>query len=162
MGTIQLKTELPGPKSRAMLARRAAAVAAGLAKSTDIAVERAEGARVYDVDGNTLLDFAGGIGMLAVGHSPPDVVSAMAGQSQRASGGHHTNRQRSRRSRYSGGARAARAATPAGTRAVRAHWQSAGSPFALRARLHFGGPAASCVADGRRCSNAWHPATQPL
>lgn len=82
MGVIQLKTEIPGPKSRAMLERRSAAVAAGLAKSTDVAVARAEGARVHDVDGNTLLDFAGGIGMLAVGHSPPSVVSAMGAQAK--------------------------------------------------------------------------------
>jgi 4-aminobutyrate aminotransferase/(S)-3-amino-2-methylpropionate transaminase len=82
MGVIELKTEIPGPKSRAMVERRSAAVAAGLAKSTDVAVARAEGARVVDVDGNTLLDFAGGIGMLAVGHSPPSVVDAMNAQAK--------------------------------------------------------------------------------
>jgi 4-aminobutyrate aminotransferase/(S)-3-amino-2-methylpropionate transaminase len=82
MGHIELKTEIPGPKSRAMLARRAAAVAAGLAKSTDVVVERARGSLVHDVDGNTLLDFAGGIGMLAVGHSPPGMVEAMHTQAQ--------------------------------------------------------------------------------
>ena len=82
MGTIHLKTEIPGPKSREMVARRAAAVSAGLAKSTEVAIARAEGARLYDVDGNTLLDFAGGIGMLAVGHSPPNVVEAMAEQAK--------------------------------------------------------------------------------
>src|SRR5688500_2625629 len=82
MGVIELKTEIPGPKSRAMVERRSAAVAAGLAKSTDVAVVRAEGSRVYDVDGNTLLDFAGGIGMLAVGHCPPSVVDAMAAQAK--------------------------------------------------------------------------------
>jgi 4-aminobutyrate aminotransferase/(S)-3-amino-2-methylpropionate transaminase len=82
MGVIQLKTEIPGPKSRAMVERRSAAVAGGLAKSTDVAVARAEGARVHDVDGNTLLDFAGGIGMLAVGHSPPSVVEAMNAQAR--------------------------------------------------------------------------------
>lgn len=83
MGCIRLVTEIPGPKSRAMVERRAAAVAAGLAKSTDVAVERGEGARVYDVDGNTLLDFAGGIGMLAVGHCPPRVTQAMAEQASK-------------------------------------------------------------------------------
>jgi len=82
MGHIELKTEIPGPESRAMLARRAAAVAAGLAKSTDVVVASARGAKVHDVDGNTLLDFAGGIGMLAVGHSPPGLVEAMHAQAQ--------------------------------------------------------------------------------
>lgn len=83
MGYINLKTEIPGPKSRQVLDRRANAVSAGLAKSTEIAVERAEGALVYDVDGNTLLDFAGGIGMLAVGHSPKPVVEALCLQAKK-------------------------------------------------------------------------------
>lgn len=83
MGAIRILTEIPGPQSRAMLQRRASAVAAGLAKSTELAIERASGARVYDVDGNTLLDFAGGIGMLAVGHCPPAITSAMAEQAQK-------------------------------------------------------------------------------
>ncbi|MBI3204586.1 MAG: 4-aminobutyrate--2-oxoglutarate transaminase [Myxococcales bacterium] len=80
MGAIDLVTEIPGPKSREMLARRAAAVAAGLAKSTEVVVESASGARLRDVDGNTLLDFAGGIGMLAAGHCPPEVVRAVQEQ----------------------------------------------------------------------------------
>src|SRR5262245_50886336 len=66
-----------------MLARRASAVALGLGKATDVAVERAEGALVYDVDGNTLLDFVGGIGVLAVGHCPPAVVEAVQAQTAR-------------------------------------------------------------------------------
>lgn len=78
--TISLLTPIPGPKSAAMLARRAAALPQGSAKSTDVVVESARGAVVYDVDGNTLLDFAGGIGMLNVGHSPENVVEAMKNQ----------------------------------------------------------------------------------
>ena len=80
MGAIRLQTEIPGPKSRALLARRASAVAGGLGKATEVVVERAEGALVHDVDGNTFIDFAGGIGMLAVGHSPRGVVAALAAQ----------------------------------------------------------------------------------
>src|SRR5687768_3725091 len=83
MGDINLVTEIPGPKSKAMVERRLAAVPTGLAKSTEIAVESASGALVHDVDGNTLLDFAGGIGMLAVGHSPPSLVNAMHEQAQK-------------------------------------------------------------------------------
>lgn len=83
MTYIQLQTEIPGPKSREILARRAAAVTNGLAKATDIVVESASGAVVRDVDGNTLLDFAGGIGMLAVGHSPKNVVDAMHTQAEK-------------------------------------------------------------------------------
>ena len=80
MASISLKTEVPGPKSRAMLARRASAVPNGLGKATEVVVERAEGALVHDVDGNTFLDFVGGIGALAVGHCPPAVVQAVQQQ----------------------------------------------------------------------------------
>jgi 4-aminobutyrate aminotransferase/(S)-3-amino-2-methylpropionate transaminase len=77
MPTINLVTEIPGPKSKAIVARREAATPKGAAKATGIAVASAKGAAVTDVDGNTFLDFAGGIGMLAVGHCPPTVVSAI-------------------------------------------------------------------------------------
>jgi 4-aminobutyrate aminotransferase/(S)-3-amino-2-methylpropionate transaminase len=83
VGTIQLKTEMPGPKSREVLARRLAAVTTGLGRATEVVVERAEGAVLYDVDGNVLLDMAGGIGMLAVGHCPPQVVNAITEQAQK-------------------------------------------------------------------------------
>lgn len=83
MSWIQLETEIPGPKASAILVRRQAATPAGLAKSTDIVIERAEGAVVYDVDGNRLLDFAGGIGMLNAGHCPPGVVQAIQNQAQK-------------------------------------------------------------------------------
>ena len=83
MGTINLKTKLPGPKSQAIVARREAALSQGAAKLTQIAIDRAEGTAVTDVDGNTLLDFAGGIGMLAVGHCPPNVVNAMKEQAEK-------------------------------------------------------------------------------
>ena len=68
---IQLVTEVPGPKSRAIVARREAATPPGAAKLTPIAVEHAEGSVVVDADGNHLLDLAGGIGVLALGHCPP-------------------------------------------------------------------------------------------
>lgn len=80
MKYIQLKTALPGPKGIAMLDRRKNALPAGLAKSTDVVVDRAEGALVWDVDGNQLLDFAGGIGMINVGHSNAAVVKAIKEQ----------------------------------------------------------------------------------
>ena len=83
MTAIRRVTEIPGPNSRAILERRAGAVARGLARSTDVVVERAEGALVHDVDGNTLVDLAGGIGMAAAGHCPPAVVDAISAQSRR-------------------------------------------------------------------------------
>ncbi len=80
MATINLKTPIPGPRSRAILDRRAQATPAGLAKSTEVVVKKAQGAIVWDVDGNTLLDFAGGIGMLNAGHRPATVVDALKEQ----------------------------------------------------------------------------------
>ena len=71
------------PASQAMLERRAAALPAGLGKATDVVVDRADGALVFDVDGNTLIDFAGGIGMTGVGHCPPAVVDAVTAQTQK-------------------------------------------------------------------------------
>ena len=64
MATIHLQTELPGPKSQAIVVRREAATPRGAAKLSPVAVVRAEGAALTDADGNTLLDFAGGIGAL--------------------------------------------------------------------------------------------------
>jgi 4-aminobutyrate aminotransferase/(S)-3-amino-2-methylpropionate transaminase len=83
MSYIRLNTEIPGPRAKQFLARRAAAVPSGLGRATDVVVERAEGSLVFDVDGNTLIDLAGGIGMLAVGHSPAPVVEAIKQQAEK-------------------------------------------------------------------------------
>ncbi|WP_153801224.1 4-aminobutyrate--2-oxoglutarate transaminase [Foetidibacter luteolus] len=80
MSHIELKTAIPGPNSLQVLERRKNALPSGLAKSTEVVVERADGAVVYDVDGNSLLDFAGGIGMINVGHSNAAVVNAIKTQ----------------------------------------------------------------------------------
>ena len=80
---IRLLTEVPGPRSRALVARREAATPVGAAKLTPIGVDHAHGARVTDLDGNRFIDLAGGIGMLAVGHTPERVVAAMQAQAER-------------------------------------------------------------------------------
>src|SRR3954471_25066475 len=77
---IRLNTEIPGPRARALLTRRAAAAPAGLGRATDIVGERAGGGLIFDVDGNTLIDLAGGLGMAAVGHCHPGVVRAIQDQ----------------------------------------------------------------------------------
>ena len=82
-GVIQIRTEIPGPRSRALLARRAAAVPRGVPAVTPIAVARAEGALVTDVDGNRLIDFGGGIGVVNTGHRHPAVVAAVRAQLDR-------------------------------------------------------------------------------
>ncbi|MGE0867989.1 MAG: aspartate aminotransferase family protein [Kofleriaceae bacterium] len=83
MPAIRKVTAIPGPNSLAILERRARAVTSSLGKATDVVIDRAEGALVHDVDGNTLIDLAGGIGMLATGHCPPTVVEAIQAQAAR-------------------------------------------------------------------------------
>src|SRR5260370_25345 len=80
MDTIQIRTEMPGPKSRALMARREAAIPRGPSNATPIFAARAEGATIEDVDGNRYLDFAGGIGCLNVGHRSPRVLAAIRAQ----------------------------------------------------------------------------------
>ena len=77
---IALKTRIPGPKSEALLARRAAAVCQGPFHIAPIFAERCEGATLTDVDGNVFLDFSGGLGSLNAGHANPKVVEAVRTQ----------------------------------------------------------------------------------
>ncbi len=83
MGTIHLQTAIPGPKSKALAARRASAVPRGLSHGTPIYVAQAEDAWLEDVDGNRYLDFAGGIGCLNVGHRRKPVLAAVSNQLDR-------------------------------------------------------------------------------
>ena len=83
MSTIQLRTPIPGPKSKALAARRAQAVPRGLSHGTPIYVAKAEGAWLEDVDGNRYIDFAGGIGCLNVGHRREAVVRSVREQLDR-------------------------------------------------------------------------------
>jgi 4-aminobutyrate aminotransferase/(S)-3-amino-2-methylpropionate transaminase len=80
MKTIQLRTEIPGPQSRALMQRREAAVPRGPYHATPVFAARSGGAVIEDVDGNRYLDFAGGIGCLNTGHRPPEVDSAIREQ----------------------------------------------------------------------------------
>ena len=83
MPTIQLRTPIPGPRSQTLMKRRHAAVARGLFHATPVFVANAEGATIEDVDGNHLIDFAGGIGCLNTGHCAPSVVEAVRRQLHR-------------------------------------------------------------------------------
>ncbi len=80
---IHLQTEIPGPKSRSLLARRARAVPKGVPAVTPIAVAKAEGSVITDADGNRLIDFGGGIGVVNTGHRHPAVVQAVREQLDR-------------------------------------------------------------------------------
>jgi 4-aminobutyrate aminotransferase/(S)-3-amino-2-methylpropionate transaminase len=81
--SIRIRTEIPGPTSRDLLARKDAAVARAKTLVVPIFVDHAEGSTLTDVDGNTFLDFAGGIGCLAVGHSNPAVSERVHAQVDR-------------------------------------------------------------------------------
>src|ERR671932_2761157 len=81
--SISIGTEVPGPRSREILARKERAVADPLSISLPVVVAEGRGATFTDVDGNTFVDFAGGVGCLAVGHSHPRVVQAAQEQTAR-------------------------------------------------------------------------------
>lgn len=83
--TIDLRTEIPGPRSKEILARKDKVVARPLSILVPVAIEEGRGASVTDVDGNTFIDFTGGVGCLNVGHSHPEVVSAAQEQLSRFS-----------------------------------------------------------------------------
>ncbi|MFM7375418.1 MAG: aminotransferase class III-fold pyridoxal phosphate-dependent enzyme, partial [Chthoniobacterales bacterium] len=83
MASIEIKTAVPGPRSQAVFAERAKHVAPGPFHTTPIVAERAEGVTITDVDGNTFLDFACGIGVTNLGHCEPSVVSAAKAQADK-------------------------------------------------------------------------------
>ena len=78
---IELKTEIPGPRSREILVRKDAVVADALAVYLPVIAAEGRGATLTDVDGNTFIDFTGGVGCLNVGHAHPRVVEAVQEQS---------------------------------------------------------------------------------
>jgi 4-aminobutyrate aminotransferase / (S)-3-amino-2-methylpropionate transaminase / 5-aminovalerate transaminase len=83
MSTIQLRTAIPGPRSQLLMKRRTAAVVRAAYHATPVFVARAEGAVIEDVDGNRLIDCAGGIGCVNTGHRAPAVVDAVRRQLDR-------------------------------------------------------------------------------
>jgi 4-aminobutyrate aminotransferase / (S)-3-amino-2-methylpropionate transaminase / 5-aminovalerate transaminase len=79
--TIELKTGIPGPRSQAILERKTRVIADPLSIFLPVVIEHGEGATLTDVDGNTFIDFTGGVGCLNVGHAHPRVVEAVQEQS---------------------------------------------------------------------------------
>ncbi|HEY8631316.1 MAG TPA: aminotransferase class III-fold pyridoxal phosphate-dependent enzyme, partial [Gaiellaceae bacterium] len=78
--TIELRTAIPGPRSREILERKDRVIAEPLSIFLPVVIERGEGATLTDVDGNTFIDFTGGVGCLNVGHAHPRVVDAVQEQ----------------------------------------------------------------------------------
>ena len=82
---IDMVTGIPGPRSAAILERKARVVADPLDIHVPAVIDHGLGARVTDVDGNTMLDFSGGLGCQLVGYSHPKVVEAVQKQAARVS-----------------------------------------------------------------------------
>ncbi|MCR6711586.1 MAG: 4-aminobutyrate--2-oxoglutarate transaminase [Demequina sp.] len=76
----RIVTEIPGPVSRELLERKAAAVAVGVAHTVPIAAVAAGGGVIVDADGNSLIDLGAGIAVTSVGNSHPKVVEAVQRQ----------------------------------------------------------------------------------
>jgi 4-aminobutyrate aminotransferase/(S)-3-amino-2-methylpropionate transaminase len=74
--TIELKTGVPGPRSREILERKDRVIAEPLSVYLPVVAAEGRGSTLTDVDGNTFLDFTGGVGCLNVGHAHPRVVAA--------------------------------------------------------------------------------------
>jgi 4-aminobutyrate aminotransferase / (S)-3-amino-2-methylpropionate transaminase / 5-aminovalerate transaminase len=81
--SIRLQTDVPGPRSVQILERSARVVADPLSIYLPVVVAEGRGATLTDVDGNTFIDFAGGVGCLNVGHAHPRVVDAVQEQAAR-------------------------------------------------------------------------------
>lgn len=80
---IELRTEIPGPRAREILERERSAVAHPLIVHGPVVAALASGATITDVDGNTFLDFVGGVGVMNVGHNHPRVIQAVNAQVER-------------------------------------------------------------------------------
>jgi 4-aminobutyrate aminotransferase/(S)-3-amino-2-methylpropionate transaminase len=76
----RLVTEIPGPTSRELIARKAAAVPRGVGTTMPVYVARAGGGIVEDVDGNRLIDLGSGIAVTTIGNAAPRVVDAVSKQ----------------------------------------------------------------------------------
>ncbi|WP_432646347.1 aspartate aminotransferase family protein [Mitsuokella sp.] len=74
---------LPGPKSAALIARREQAVPDAISCGYPVAMKRAAGAIIEDLDGNRFLDWIGGVGVLNIGHCHPEVVAAVKEQADK-------------------------------------------------------------------------------
>jgi 4-aminobutyrate aminotransferase-like enzyme len=97
MRKVRLRTEVPGPRSRELVAREQRHLAPGLqgfALWAGVAMERGEGSLLTDVDGNVYVDLIGGIGVNALGHCHPRYVAALQAQAAKLTVGSFTSEPR--------------------------------------------------------------------
>lgn len=74
---------VPGPKAKEIIERRANAIPSAIRCIYPIVIERGEGAMIEDVDGNMFLDWIGGVGVLNIGYSHPEIIEAVKKQSEK-------------------------------------------------------------------------------
>ncbi|MBK9294103.1 MAG: 4-aminobutyrate--2-oxoglutarate transaminase [Oligoflexia bacterium] len=82
---IEIKTQIPGPKSKKLMLHREQHVARGPFHVSPVFVANAHGAVIEDVDGNKFLDFSSGIGVANTGHSHPKTIKAVKDQLEKFS-----------------------------------------------------------------------------
>lgn len=75
--------ELPGPKAKKIIERRGKSVPSAIRCVYPVVIEKGEGAMIEDVDGNYFLDWIGGVGVLNIGFSHPEVVEAVKEQADK-------------------------------------------------------------------------------
>jgi 4-aminobutyrate aminotransferase/(S)-3-amino-2-methylpropionate transaminase len=78
--SIELRTAIPGPRSLEILQRKAQVIADPLSIYIPVVIDHGDGAMLTDVDGNTFIDFTGGVGCLNVGHANARVTEAVQEQ----------------------------------------------------------------------------------
>src|SRR3954465_9114584 len=83
MSVPSLKTPLPGPKAKEIIARDNTVVSPSYTRGYPLVIARGSGSMVEDVDGNVFLDCAAGIAVNSTGHSHPAVVQAITEQAQK-------------------------------------------------------------------------------
>lgn len=74
---------VPGMKSKLLIERRDKAAPSAVSCVYPVAIARGEGAMIEDLDGNYFLDWIGGVGVLNVGYSQPEIVSAVKDQAEK-------------------------------------------------------------------------------
>ena len=83
MKNPHIRTELPGPKARALVERDQRVVSPSYPREYPFVMSHGRGVEVWDVDGNRFLDFAAGIAVCSTGHCHPHVVASIKEAAER-------------------------------------------------------------------------------
>jgi 4-aminobutyrate aminotransferase len=83
LAAAHIRTELPGPKARALIERDRLVGSPSLVRDSPFVMSHGRGAEVWDIDGNRFLDFTSGIAVCNTGHAHPKVVQAIREASEK-------------------------------------------------------------------------------